>query len=286
MQFDLKKAKFDVGIGSVNFADSVLFRSLEIPYIKINEEDYESYTMHAKMGVPILTSMYPSSSIWSRFSYLNLPDFGSLNYRFPFFMMYQWDKYARWSHKGEMRSIIGEKRAHLIDDWDQDHAMFIGHGARAGVYQSIMMKPPNVRYVYPLAIAQTEVEIPSYLASKDALIVFNAESERMDDLMYDKEQQESLKIQINDALKENLGVIVLCPPSLAEMLKTRFADDLKKLLFIHETTFAYQVKLVNKSNPNQHLVWVASCTQQNIINGIGIHKGIMIGYARNAQSTA
>ena len=118
------------------------------------------------------------------------------------------------------------------------------------------------------------------------MIVFNAESERMDDLMYDKEQQESLKIQINDALKENLGVIVLCPPSLAEMLKTRFADDLKKLLFIHETTFAYQVKLVNKSNPNQHLVWVASCTQQNIINGIGIHKGIMIGYARNAQSTA
>ena len=134
MMFDLKKQKFDVGIGGLNFADSILFRNLEIPYIKISEEDVESYTMHGKLGMPVLTSMYPSSKIWSRFSYLNLPDFGKLDYRFPFFFLYQVDKYNMWSHKSAMRGIIGEKKAHLIDDWDQDHAMILGHGARAGVY--------------------------------------------------------------------------------------------------------------------------------------------------------
>ena len=61
--------------------------------------------------------------------------------------------------------------------------MIIGYGARAGIYQSIMMKPPNVRYVYPLTKARDEVEIPEMLAKRDALIVFNAESERADDLM-------------------------------------------------------------------------------------------------------
>ena len=65
--------------------------------------------------------------------------------------------------------------------------MIIGYGARAGVYQSIMMKPPNIRYVYPLTKARDEVEIPEMLAKKDALIVFNAEAEKANDLMFDKE---------------------------------------------------------------------------------------------------
>lgn len=45
MTFDLKKGMFDMGIGGMNFADSLLFRDLQIPYIKISEEDIESYTM-------------------------------------------------------------------------------------------------------------------------------------------------------------------------------------------------------------------------------------------------
>ena len=150
--------------------------------------------MQAKLGMPVLTSTYPSSQIWSRFGYLGLPDFGSLDYRFPFFITYQMNKYRYWQFKSEMRGIVGERKAYLIDDWDQDHAMIIGYGARAGIYQSIMMKPPNVRYVYPLAKARDEVEIPEMLTKNDALIVFNAESERADDLMYDKEQQASLQI--------------------------------------------------------------------------------------------
>ena len=108
MSFDLKKQKFDLGIGGLNSADSLLFRNLDIPYIKISEEDIESYTMQVKLGMPVLTSTYPSSQIWSWFNYLGLPDFGSLDYRFPFFVTYQINKYKMWQHKSAMREIIGE----------------------------------------------------------------------------------------------------------------------------------------------------------------------------------
>lgn len=56
-----------------------------------------------------------------------------------------------------MHGIVGSSRGHLIDDWDQEHAMIIGQGTRAGLYQSIMMKPPNIRYVYPLTMERTEI---------------------------------------------------------------------------------------------------------------------------------
>lgn len=41
----LKNEKFDIGIGGLNKADSILFRYLDIPYIKLSEEDIESYSM-------------------------------------------------------------------------------------------------------------------------------------------------------------------------------------------------------------------------------------------------
>ena len=44
--------------------------------------------------------------------------------------------------------------------------------------------------------------MPEMLSKKDSLVVFNAESERSDDLMNDKEQITSLQITINDCLKE------------------------------------------------------------------------------------
>ena len=192
MIFDMKKQKFDLGIGGLNFADSILFRNLEIPYIKISEEDIESYTMQVKLGMPTVMSTYPSSQIWAKWQYLDLPDFGSLDYRWPYFMTYQMNKYRNWQYRSDMRAIVGERKAYLIDDWDQDHALIIGQGARAGVYQSIMMKPPNIRYVYPLTKQRDEVAIPDYLSKRDALIVFNAEADKPDDVMFNHEQQASL----------------------------------------------------------------------------------------------
>lgn len=42
---DLKKQGFELGMGGLNMADSLLFRYLDLQYIKISDEDIESYTM-------------------------------------------------------------------------------------------------------------------------------------------------------------------------------------------------------------------------------------------------
>ena len=41
-------------------------------------------------------------------------------------------------------AIPADYHASLIDAFDQDHAIFIGEGTKAGIFQSIMMKPPNI----------------------------------------------------------------------------------------------------------------------------------------------
>jgi hypothetical protein len=57
----LKSMNFDVGIGGQYYADSLLFRALNISYLKILPEDIESYTMQFKFNMPVLLSSYPSS---------------------------------------------------------------------------------------------------------------------------------------------------------------------------------------------------------------------------------
>jgi len=66
---DLHKQRFDLGIGGMGMADSVLFRHLELPYLKISHEDIESYTIQVKLNMPVLTSAYPSSQIYAKSSY-------------------------------------------------------------------------------------------------------------------------------------------------------------------------------------------------------------------------
>ena len=41
----LREMKFDIGIGGLSFNDALLFRELELPYIRLTEEDLEAYTM-------------------------------------------------------------------------------------------------------------------------------------------------------------------------------------------------------------------------------------------------
>ncbi len=56
----LKKFNFDMGIGGLSFADTLLFRELGLQYIKVTPEDIESYTMQFKLNMPVMTSTYPS----------------------------------------------------------------------------------------------------------------------------------------------------------------------------------------------------------------------------------
>jgi len=57
----LKNEKFDIGIGGLGKADSILFRYLDIPYIKLSEEDIESYSMQMKLGMPVVGSHFHST---------------------------------------------------------------------------------------------------------------------------------------------------------------------------------------------------------------------------------
>lgn len=51
----------------------------------------------------------------------------------------------------KVRSTLPEKyHKDLLDNFDQDHAMILGEGTKGLIYQSIMLKPPNVQPVYPV----------------------------------------------------------------------------------------------------------------------------------------
>jgi hypothetical protein len=61
MLMELGTHKYDIGIGGMGMADSLLFRHLKIPYVKVSPEDLESFQMQVNLNIPVLTSYYPSS---------------------------------------------------------------------------------------------------------------------------------------------------------------------------------------------------------------------------------
>jgi len=61
--------------------------------------------------------------------------------------------------------------------------MVLGQGTPAGIFQSIMLKPPNVKSVYPLTGSREKVDLPENVTNLDELIVFNAESDHSNDIM-------------------------------------------------------------------------------------------------------
>jgi hypothetical protein len=63
----LREFKFDVGIGGLNLADSAFFRFIDLPIIKLSEEDIEASVMQIKLGMPVLTSTYPNAQVWFYF---------------------------------------------------------------------------------------------------------------------------------------------------------------------------------------------------------------------------
>lgn len=95
--------------------------------------------------------------------------------------------------------------------------MILGHGTRAGLYQAIMMKPPNVKYVYPMAEERTQVRLPANL--KKAIVVFNVESDRHDDIMGCPHMREKMVKELEAAASKDYSVVILAPPTLAAELK-------------------------------------------------------------------
>lgn len=121
-----------------------------------------------------------------------------------------------------------------MDNWDQDHAMFLAEGTNVGILQSIMMKPPNIAPVYPLRKQKPQKEIlyvsPStnlnaYTGKKGPLIFWNLELLNPKDSMYafgpDYDVDYFLRSFLEMTLlwKKDYEVIILVPPSYFDTIK-------------------------------------------------------------------
>ena len=87
-----------------------------------------------------------------------------------------------------MAKLLPAQHRHLIADYDQDHALVVTQGATAGLFQAIMLKPPNVVNVYPLNSKRVEIQLPSEWSTADSVAIFNIDAESKDDLMTNAEQ--------------------------------------------------------------------------------------------------
>jgi hypothetical protein len=62
-----------------------------------------------------------------------------------------------------------------MDDFDQDHALILTEGTNVGIFQSIMMKPPNVQPIYPIRDESNKEILPINPENTGPIIIFNVE---------------------------------------------------------------------------------------------------------------
>ena len=68
-----------------------------------------------------------------------------------------------------------------------------------------------------------------------------------------------------DTQKKGFGVVVLAPKNLADSVKNVYVEQIKAgTIFVVETDNAFELKLTGQTS-EQQLIWVSSCTQNNII---------------------
>ena len=117
-------------------ADSFLFRALGLRYIKLSPEDIESHTMNFKFGMPVLLSAYPSSLAYNQFRYDSMPELHTSKYRLQMLKSYlPSNMFYRKQYLDKLRAEVpAELRAEVVDNYDQDHAMILGDGTRAGIF--------------------------------------------------------------------------------------------------------------------------------------------------------
>lgn len=133
--------------------------------------------MQFKFGMPVLLSAYPNSKTVSNWEYDDLPAYETQNYRMQFNKNYNYNRFfSRRKYMDRMREAVPkELHQKLIDDFDQDHAVIVAEGAKAGIVHSIMMKPPNVQPVYPLRDETVKTEVTLDSSKKGPVIVVNPE---------------------------------------------------------------------------------------------------------------
>jgi hypothetical protein len=116
-------------------ADSYLFRTIGINYLKLTPEDVEGYTMFFKLGMPVQLSSYPNSMSYFGYEYYDLPPRDHQTYRWKAVKDYVRMRYRRYNYLSQLRAVLPAKlHASIIDEFDQDHAMIITEGTNAGLF--------------------------------------------------------------------------------------------------------------------------------------------------------
>jgi hypothetical protein len=303
----LKKQNFNVAIGTLYLADSLLFRAMDINYLKIHPEDFEGYTMFFKQGMPVQLSAYPNARVYSNWEYYDLPHEDTQRFRWKSFKDTFRMRWARYWYLAEIRNNLSKRLHNLMDDWDQDHAMFISEGTNHGLIQSIMMKPANVKPVYPLRYEKPKeylemspvVDTNPYTGKKGPLIIWNLELLDPRGAMYAFGGEENDVDYFLRAFRElplmfrkDFDLVILVPPSQA--------DNIQKIVDKYEFYGNYHVKVHGTEDPfnvdftaetydfieqwTRPLVWMSQCTQPNFIQAIETMGAAFVGYANEDKS--
>ena len=132
----LKELNFDIGVGGSYHADSLLFRALEINYLKLQSEDIEAFSMQFKFDMPVILSSYPSAHTWAKFNYDQMPNFDSQTYRWQSLISYGYNKFVkRPIYMMKIKAALPKAfHAKLLDNYDQDHAMILAEGTKVGIF--------------------------------------------------------------------------------------------------------------------------------------------------------
>lgn len=119
--------------------------------------------------------------------------------------------------------------------------MYLGEGTKAGIFQSIMMKPPNVQPVYPLrdesVETRTTIDLSKSAAKTGPIVIFNTEMSDPKSVLYNDEKKYLSKFlnqlkQLGENLNGQLDVVVL----YGERHEYRVSNAIKKLNSDYFTT--------------------------------------------------
>ena len=158
--------------------------------------------------------------------------------------------------------------------------MFIGEGTKAGLFQSIMPKPPNIAPVYPL---MSESNTTIITAGRKPLIVFNPELNDPSSLMHLSGNSKYYKV-LKTLSTYDVDVAILATPKTQEKVHRSlksipFANPVK----VYETTNVFDVNLEGPEDAD--VFWLSSCTQANFLAAIEKFKAPIIGYANELSHT-
>lgn len=108
--------------------------------------------MQFKFDMPVLLSAYPQAQAMTNYEFGEDIDNDARDYRLNFNKNYLYNKFiSRPAYMKKIRAVVPEKyHKELLDDYDQDHALFLSEGTKYGLFQSIMMKPQNVQVAWPI----------------------------------------------------------------------------------------------------------------------------------------